>query len=176
MKRDADRLHITREERDLLLKLLTERDQMRAILQQPEESTDLIERLQQLTLDLTPLDRYYLHEARGEASDEVNIDDDAALSHTDDGCWVQAWLYIGKPDAQWITFCPACDHHALIVESAVLLATGQRVDIGTELSGDGFVIRHEDAQVDGSTEDEIVRCPECGEQYTLGDLALDKET
>lgn len=32
------------------------------------------------------------------ADDDINIDDDAAVSRTDDGAWVQAWVFISKPE------------------------------------------------------------------------------
>jgi hypothetical protein len=39
-----------------------------------------------------------LRAARDEyANDDVAIDDDAAVSRTDTGAWVQAWVYIETP-------------------------------------------------------------------------------
>ena len=40
------------------------------------------------------------------ASNDVAIDDDARLSETDDGTWVQAWVWLGDPedDAGNVTF------------------------------------------------------------------------
>lgn len=32
------------------------------------------------------------------AGDNIEIDDDARLSHGDDGLWVQAWLWVDDPD------------------------------------------------------------------------------
>lgn len=31
-------------------------------------------------------------------NDDVQIDDDALTSHTDDGVWVQAWVWLPKED------------------------------------------------------------------------------
>lgn len=37
----------------------------------------------------------WIERAREEyAGDDVNVDDDAQLSHTDDGAWVQAWVFV----------------------------------------------------------------------------------
>lgn len=35
-------------------------------------------------------------------SDDIEIDDDASTSPTDDGVWVSAWVYLANPD------CPQC--------------------------------------------------------------------
>lgn len=52
---------------------------------------------------LTPEEEAYrqamIARAREEyANDDVEIDDDARLSEADEGCWVQAWVWLDKTD------------------------------------------------------------------------------
>lgn len=79
---------------------------------------------------------------------------------------------------QWTTECPRCHnqaHHLTVVE-ATLAATGRTIYPDTPLYPNGFevplsIYRGKDA----STEDEKVRCDNCGEIFELSDLALKEE-
>jgi hypothetical protein len=43
-------------------------------------------------------DQYIAHACKQYCSDEIEIDDEPDLSHGDDGCWVQAWVWVRDRD------------------------------------------------------------------------------
>lgn len=76
------------------------------------------------------------------------------------------------PYAQWRTDCPSCRHDVLIVESVILSATGERHSPRSVLLEDGFYVNCGDELKDQSTEDEVIRCENCGKGFDLSELTL----
>lgn len=74
---------------------------------------------------------------------------------------------------QWKTACPKCKaKDALIVFQVTLSATGEVLNMRSSLNADGFEVPT-DGRAD--TEDEKVRCVQCGEEFKLSELELDEE-
>ena len=71
---------------------------------------------------------------------------------------------------QWKDECPDCEGPLFVVQ-VTLVATGEEITLSTELHSDGFYFDIGD-DLDGSTENELVRCGHCGREYTLADLEL----
>ena len=77
-----------------------------------------------------------------------------------------------NPYAQWRTDCPSCGHDVLIVESVILFATGERHYPRSVLQEDGFDVNCSDELKDQSTEEEVIRCENCGKAFGLSELEL----
>ena len=70
------------------------------------------------------------------------------------------------------TECPKCKSDYLYVIGATLCATGEHIELQSPLSADGFEVPIEDDVKDCSTEDETVRCCDCGHEFDLADITL----
>lgn len=75
---------------------------------------------------------------------------------------------------QWRTDCPECSGQLAVV-SFDLCANGKHVDTNVTLHSDGFEVDtpYGDDLRNYSTENERVRCRECGKEYTLDELSLE---
>lgn len=82
--------------------LLTE-DQIKTIRSRCKRYPEVIAALNlQEACDNRPDRDFLIDSARAAyGGDEVEIDDDASLSPTDEGCWVQGWL--------WVPYAPTDD-------------------------------------------------------------------
>jgi hypothetical protein len=157
-QRDQAYMHLTRAERDALLKLALP-SALREKLKDPN------------LFGLTLLDQYYLHTV---AVRGVEIEPDAAISDADNGAYVMGWVWVDFPKGQWLTRCPECGGEGTLkVTEVTLEATGARVWLNTTLGSDGFEVNHPDAAKNGSTSDEHVICAACTTAYTLAELSLD---
>jgi len=70
------------------------------------------------------------------------------------------------------TECPGCKSDDLAVVGATLVATGERLDMHSPLSADGFDLPADVDLKDCSTEDETVRCMFCNHEFPLADITL----
>lgn len=80
----------------------------------------------------------------------------------------------GSPGGSYAVYrdaCPACGMYLQVYE-VTLVRTGETHKILAPLEKDGFEFDAGDGGKDMSTENEKVRCIECGETYDLGDLTL----
>ena len=68
--------------------------------------------------------------------------------------------------------CPHCHCTELLVVEATHTASGSRLNFAANLMPDGFAVPVTD-DMDGSTEDEVVRCKGCAREFPLGDLLID---
>jgi len=67
--------------------------------------------------------------------------------------------------------CPKCKSDDLAVVAATIATTGERLDMNSPLSADGFEVPVSE-DVNASTEDELVRCNGCGHEFDLADITL----
>lgn len=70
------------------------------------------------------------------------------------------------------TECPKCKADDVRVIAATLTATGERLEMHSPLSADGFEVPADDDLKDQSTEDERCRCGSCGHEFDLADITL----
>ena len=70
------------------------------------------------------------------------------------------------------TACPHCGSNDLSVVGATLVATGERLEMHSPLSLDGFEVEGAEDLKDASTEDETVRCGNCKKEFPLADITL----
>lgn len=62
---------------------------------------ELLKSLRDTIERTTPAEDHEIEAARDAyADDDLEIDDDAAVSHADDGYWVSAWVWIAHDDAE----------------------------------------------------------------------------
>jgi len=70
------------------------------------------------------------------------------------------------------TACPHCRSNDLAVVGATLVATGERLEMHSPLSIDGYEVEGAEDLKDASTEDETVRCMSCNHEFPLADITL----
>jgi len=68
--------------------------------------------------------------------------------------------------------CPHCRCTELLVVEAIHTASGSRLNFAANLHADGFAVPVTD-DMDGSTEDEVVRCKGCTREFPLSELLID---
>jgi hypothetical protein len=68
--------------------------------------------------------------------------------------------------------CPHCKFDDLAVIGATLVATGEKLEMHSPLSADGFEVPSTVDLKDCSTEDETVRCMSCNHEFPLADITL----
>jgi hypothetical protein len=74
-----------------------------AIIRSRCEGTSVTARMEAIEAqDANPQRKAWLATARAlyAEKDDIEIDDDASLSHSDIGCWVQGWLHVRKDDIE----------------------------------------------------------------------------
>jgi hypothetical protein len=64
-------------------------------------------------------------------NDDREIDDDAGTSPTDEGSWVQAWVYVRKPTVE----CKQCNGHGAIGPTGAAAPDGDRDYLSTFTCG-----------------------------------------
>lgn len=101
MRRDAVRVRVTKEQHQQLRNLLSLTYNLDLVAKQYPLVRELEKQISDDLLDADEVDELIekARELHCKGSDEdIEIDDDAALSRADDGTWVGGWLWVPRPE------------------------------------------------------------------------------